>query len=171
MAEAKLLIQTIAGVTIVDFSGSTMLDGATIEGVGEQLYELVDQQARRKIVLGFSPVRFLSSTMLGVLIALRKKSEAIKGRLAIAGLRPELRRVFKISRIEKLFDFYDDQQAATDSFSSLGSLPSLSYLAAVFRSMRLALAAACSWVRPFPLSRMMILTWASVAVMVWPPRF
>ena len=37
------------------------------------------------------------------------------------------------------------------------------------RLLRSALAAACSYVRPFSLSRVMILTWASVAVTAWPP--
>jgi hypothetical protein len=50
-------------------------------------------------------------------------------------------------------------------------------LAAVFRLLRLALAAACSWVRTFSLSLMMILTWASVAVtlsltsLLWEPVY
>jgi len=117
MAQAKLLIQNITGVTVVDFSGSTILDGPTIEDIGRQLYELVDQQAHRKILLDFSQVRFLSSSMLGVLIALRKKAQAIRGRLAIAGLRPELRKVFKISQMEKLFEFHDDQGSAMGSLS------------------------------------------------------
>ncbi len=117
MAQAKLLIQNITGVTVVDFSDSAMLDGPTIEDISRQLYELVDQQAQRKILLDFSRVKFLSSSMLGVLVALRNKAQLIKGRLVIAGLRPELRKVFKISQMEKLFEFHDDQGSAMASLS------------------------------------------------------
>ena len=116
MTEAQLVVQNIAGVTVVDFSGSAILDGPTIDAIGQRLYELVDDQAQRKILLGLSQVKLLSSSMLGVLIKLRKKSEAIKGRVAIVGLRPNLRKVFRITRMEKLFDFYDDEGAAMGSF-------------------------------------------------------
>lgn len=86
MAEAQLVIQNIGGVTVVDFSDAAILDGPTIASVGRRLYELTDEQAQRKILLVLSQVKFFSSSMLGVLINLHKKSATIKGRVAIAGL-------------------------------------------------------------------------------------
>jgi len=116
MAEAQLLVQNIGGVVVVSFSSVAILDGPTIEAVARQLYTLVDDQAQRKILLDFSEVKFLSSSLLGVLIGLQKKAGAIKGRVVIAGLRPSLHRVFKITRLEKLFDFYEAEEPALNSF-------------------------------------------------------
>ena len=116
MAEAQLVVQNIGGVTVVDFADAAILDGPTIESVARRLYELTDDQAQRKILLVLSQVRFLSSSMLGVLINLHKKSATIKGRVAIAGMRPDLRKVFKITRTEKLFEFHDDEEAAMKAF-------------------------------------------------------
>ncbi|KKL57020.1 hypothetical protein LCGC14_2239560, partial [marine sediment metagenome] len=76
----------------------------------------VDEQAQRKLLLDFSRVKFLSSAMLGVLISLQKRSAGIKGRVVICGLRPELHKVFKITRLDKLFDFYDNETEALGSF-------------------------------------------------------
>ena len=116
MAQAQLVIQEISGVTIVDFGSSSLLEGTVVEAIGRQLTDLVANQARRKILLDFSQVRFLSSSMLGVLLQTRKQLEAIKGRMAICGLRQELQKVFKVSKLEKLFKFYDKEEQALNSF-------------------------------------------------------
>ena len=54
--------------------------------------------------------------MLGVLIRMQKRAGAIKGRVAILGLQPDLYKVFKITRLDKLFDFYDKEDDAMKSF-------------------------------------------------------
>lgn len=116
MAGVQLVVQNISGVVVVNFGGTSLLDASAIEAVGRQLYELVDDQARRKILLDFSSVRFLSSSMLGVLVRLHKKAVAIGGRLALLGLQPKLLKVFKITRLDKVFDIYDDEGEAFRSF-------------------------------------------------------
>ena len=116
MAEAQLVVQTLGDVVVVDLGSTTVLDAPTIEAVGKRLYELVDKQAQRKIILDFSQVRFLSSMILGVLIRLRKRAEAIHGRVVICGLRPELHKVFKISKLDRLFEFYSNEEEALKSF-------------------------------------------------------
>jgi anti-sigma B factor antagonist len=118
MPETPLVVQTIKDVTVVSFGGTTLLDGPTIETLSRRLFEMVDQQAVRKLLLDFTPVKFLSSTMLGVLVKLQKKSQAIKGRVAICGLRPDLHKVFKITRLENLFDFYPAEEEAMVSFGA-----------------------------------------------------
>ena len=116
MTEVQLVVHSIHDVVVVNLGESTILDGTTIESIGKQLYVLVDEQAQRKVLLNFSRVKFLSSMMLGVLIRLQKRSAAIKGRVVIVGLRPDLHKVFKITRLEKLFDFYGDEKDALSSF-------------------------------------------------------
>jgi anti-sigma B factor antagonist len=115
-APARLLIQTIRDVTIVNFQDASILDTAQIEQIGEQLYDLVDGRARRKIVLDFTKVRFLSSSALGILITLRKKADAIKGQIALCALREEIREVFKITKLEKVFKIYGNEDEALLSF-------------------------------------------------------
>lgn len=116
MNQVQLVVQDIGGVTIANFGSSSILEGSAVEALGRQLLDLVDNQARRKMLLDFSRVRLLSSTMLGVLLHMRKQLTAIKGRMVICGLRPELRRVFKVSKLEKLFEFYDKEEQALNSF-------------------------------------------------------
>ena len=116
MAEAQLVVQEISGVTVVHLGSASILDGAAVDAIGKELFELIDSQARRKVLLDFSSVKFLSSSMLGVLIRMQKRAEAINGRVAILGLQPDLHKVFKITRLDKLFDFYDKEDEAMRSF-------------------------------------------------------
>lgn len=116
MAETQLVVQNIGGVVVVGIGSASILEAQTIESLGRQLYELVDDQARRQILLDFSHVRFLSSSMLGVLVSLQKKAQAIKGQVVICSLRPNLRESFKITRLDKLFKFYEDEESALNSF-------------------------------------------------------
>ena len=116
MTESQLVVQNIGGVVVANFTDASILDAQAIEAIGLQLYELIDEQAQRKILLDFSRVRFLSSSLLGVLISLRKKAEAIKGQVAICGLRKDLKKPFKITHLDKLFKFYDEEEEALNSY-------------------------------------------------------
>ncbi len=116
----SLLVETIRGVTVVNFGDVSILDSVHIDRIGQQLYELVDRFDRRQLVLDFSGVRLLSSQALGVLLTLRKKLQAAKGRLVICGLRPDLRKVFSITKLEKLFKFEPDEEHALNVFGVSG---------------------------------------------------
>jgi anti-sigma B factor antagonist len=120
MAETQLIVQEYSGVTVANFSGASILDGATVDALGKRLFDLVDNQARRKILLDFTQVKFLSSSMLGVLIRLKKRADAIKGRVVIVGLKPDLHKVFKITRLDKLFEFYDQEDDAMQALGAFG---------------------------------------------------
>ena len=129
---ARLLIHPIRDVTIVNFNETTILDTVQVEQIGEQLYDLgeiglaaelgeqlydlVDKRDRKKLILDFSDVRLLSSSALGVLITLHGKAGKIKGRVILCGLRQELMKMFKITKLHKLFTFCDDEEQALAAF-------------------------------------------------------
>jgi anti-sigma B factor antagonist len=116
MAKSNLLLEDYAGVTVVTFTDTSILDTAVIEQLGKDLYHLTDEQDKRKLILDFSNVKFLSSHTLGVLLTLHKKSKAIKGAMVLCGLRPELKKVFSITSLDKVFKFYRDDAEALASF-------------------------------------------------------
>jgi len=113
---ARLLIQPIRDVTVVNFQDASILDTAVVDEIGRALYELVDGQARRKLILDFSNVKFLSSSALGVLITLKKKSSAIKGDVVLCSMRPELKKVFEITNLNKMFKFWENENKALGHF-------------------------------------------------------
>lgn len=116
--ESSLRVEEINGVTVVNFRDASILDVLTIQRIGRELYEIVEGRKAKKIVLDFGDVRFLSSQALGVLLTLRKKCDKEKAKVALARIRPELARVFKITNLDKLFNFYDDRDDAIQQMAS-----------------------------------------------------
>jgi len=120
MAEqpTSLKITESEGVTLVAFRDASILDAATTQRVGQELYELIDSGTHATIVLDFAKVRFLSSQTLGVLLTLRRKADKAKVRVALARIRPELQRVFEITNLYKLFGSFDTTEDAVANLSA-----------------------------------------------------
>ncbi|HSW44122.1 MAG TPA: STAS domain-containing protein [Phycisphaerae bacterium] len=112
----QLLTHQMRDVTVVNLNDGSILDSQQVELLGEELNKLVDARACRKIVIDFTKVKFLSSSALGILIRLQKKTKEIKGTLVLCGLRKELMQIFKITSLDKLFIFFDTEEQALTSF-------------------------------------------------------
>ena len=113
----ELLITPYKDVTVVGFQNISVLDSANIESLGKSLLELIEKQDVRKLVLEFTAVRFMSSQALGVLLQLKRAMDPVKGKIVIAGIRPELHKVFKITNLHKMFVFHDDLDKALQEFN------------------------------------------------------
>lgn len=112
----RIDIEDVGDVTVVRFVDRRILDENNIQIIGNQLAGLVDEDGRRKIVIDFNDVEYLSSAALGKLITLDKKVRAAKGKLRLCGIRPEIYEVFKITRLDKVFSIFDDPDKALDGF-------------------------------------------------------
>ena len=110
----KILIQKIGDVTVVDFNQVRLLEAQQIEAIGRELYQLVDQMHRQKLILDLSNVQFLASAAIGMLMNLHNKATAIKGTFVICGLRRELMRVFEIMKLTKVFKFAGSEDEALE---------------------------------------------------------
>ena len=116
MVNSHLMIQDYAGITVVTFSDSSILDARVIEGMGKSLYELTDVHDHKKIILDFVNVKLLSSQTIGILLTMRKKMVTAKGTFLLCGLRKEVMKLFTITNLDKQFDFFPDDVAALASF-------------------------------------------------------
>lgn len=105
----RLSVTDDDGVTVVRFAERRILDAANIEELGEDLFRLVEQDHRRKLLINFSDVEFLSSAALNKLIMLDKKIKGIGGKLVLTDLRPEIHEVFTITRLDQLFAIRETQ--------------------------------------------------------------
>lgn len=115
-APLQIMVQKVQDVTVVDFQDARLLETHLIDQLGEQLYRLVEKLDRKKLVLDFSKVQFLSSAAIGVLLNLHKKSLAIKGTLVLCGLKKDLMKVFEIMKLNKLFKIVPDEKEALSVF-------------------------------------------------------
>ncbi len=106
--------EDINGVTIVNFVDKKILDEQNIQQLGEELSGLAD--GPRKVLLNFANVEYLSSAALGKLITANKTIGAAGGKLRLCSIHPQIYEVFKITKLNKLFNIFKDEQAALEGF-------------------------------------------------------
>ncbi len=113
----RLEVEEIGEVTVVNFVDRKILDEQNIQVIGEQLFNLVEEQGKRKILLNFSNVEYLSSAALGKLITLNKKVQGVKGgRLILCNIDPQIFEVFEITKLDKFFNIQKEEQTALQAF-------------------------------------------------------
>jgi anti-sigma B factor antagonist len=112
----RLEVEDIGDVTIVTFTDKKILDEQNIQIIGEQLFSLVDELGRRKLLLNFRNVEYLSSAALGKLITLNKKVNAAGGKLVLCNIDPQIYEVFEITGLNRIFDIHKEEQTALQSF-------------------------------------------------------
>ena len=107
-------------VLVVGFSDSKILDDARIQQLGKELVEQAAAAQGGKMVLNFDGVSFMSSAMIGKLVLLNKKCKQDDVVLKLCNISPNVAEVFKIMRLNKVFDIYKDEEKAVKSFDKKG---------------------------------------------------
>lgn len=111
----KLSIAERHGAHVVTFEDRKILEQIVINEIGKKLSEIVESEPNPKLVLDFQIVEHLSSAALGTLITLNKQVGEAEGQLALAGIQPQIFEVFKITRLNKLFNIYPTTEDALDA--------------------------------------------------------
>lgn len=117
MSGSRLRISDVNGVTRVEFLDRNILDEANIQQIGEEIGEVVDAQTQPKILISFANVDHLSSAALGTLITINNKIRAKDGQLRLAEIDPQIYEIFVITKLNNLFQIFEDSQSAMASFS------------------------------------------------------
>jgi len=112
----RLEVEDIGDVTVVNFVDRKILDEQNIQKIGEDLFGLVDDQGRTKILLNFGNVEYLSSAALGKFITLNKKVQTAGGKLILCNIDAQIYEVFQITRLDRLFNIQKEEQAALQAF-------------------------------------------------------
>jgi anti-sigma B factor antagonist len=104
------------GVHVVHFVDKKIVDSGTIESLGDELTGLVLNEKKNMLLLNFDSVEFMSSAALNKLISLNKKVKDAAGQLKLCCLRPEIGEVFKITRLDRVFDIRKDEATGLAAF-------------------------------------------------------
>ena len=113
-------VSTVHDVTVAKITAASILDAGQIERIGHDLAALADHPLIRKIVVDMGAATHLSSAALGMLIDVQKKCDATSSKMTICCLNPSLRRIFKLSKLDKMFTFAKDKKKALEAFGARG---------------------------------------------------
>ena len=100
-------------VTIISCQGR--VDAYSSPHFKEYLKDLIDKRHTR-VIIAMEQVEFLDSSGLGALVACLRKAKEKKGDIKISGLTPEVRSIFDMTRVSRLFEIYPDTSSAMKAF-------------------------------------------------------
>jgi anti-anti-sigma factor len=89
------------------------MDPIILEEIGQELYRLVDEEDRRRLILDFEKVQYLSSQAIGIVLTLNKKLSALKNsKFVLCGVGPKLLELLKITRLDRILTVKPSQKEA-----------------------------------------------------------
>ncbi len=107
-----IVVEEKDGVSVVRFVDDKIMDVERIQQLNDELNQLAEQADSRELLLNLENVRFLSSAAINKLIVLDKRIKSQGGQIRLTSLRPEVRDVFSITNLDRLFRIYDDPEEA-----------------------------------------------------------
>lgn len=103
-AEEIVFVERSPDETIVTFMEEKILSPEQIQELQGRLMGLIEQAWTEKLVLDFCNVKGLSSSVIGLLLVIRKKIIEEKGRLQLRNISPTIYEVFKIMKMTEIFE-------------------------------------------------------------------
>ena len=119
MSNERLVTTTVGdtqGITKVVFKDRNILEESAIQQIGDELTSLIDAASDPKMLLNFLGVEHLSSAALGTLITVNNKVRKKGGQLRLCNIDKQIYEVFRITKLDKLFQIHDDEDKAIKSF-------------------------------------------------------
>jgi anti-sigma B factor antagonist len=110
--EVDLEIAIDANIAIVAFKTASLSDVDGITDASDQIKKFIDKNQPKKLVFDFEGVKFFSSQVLGLLLDIRARMSKHNGEVVISAINPQLHRVFKITNLDKVFEFFPDKESA-----------------------------------------------------------
>jgi len=103
------------GVATVEVAGE--VDLSTAPALKQALLETIEGGSRR-VLVDLSHATFIDSTTLGVLMGAVKRLRPAGGELAIACNDPNIRKIFEITLLDRIFEIYATPEEALRHLSS-----------------------------------------------------
>jgi anti-sigma B factor antagonist len=91
------------------------LDAASAKELKNRVNHLVLEN-RVKLIVDMENVGFIDSSGLGSLVSSLRAVNEREGDVKVVGLQKQVRSIFELTRLHRIFGIFDDVEAATKSF-------------------------------------------------------
>ncbi len=106
--------QTLNDVVVLNLSGNLM-GGPEAVQVNEKINRLLDEK-KLKVVIDMGKVERINSSGLGILIKVFTTFKTNGGTLKLARVNERIDKLFRITKLNAIFENYDTVDAAVNSF-------------------------------------------------------
>ncbi len=116
MTKLTIKERHVEDVTILDMAGNVTVDGNTI--ILQTAIRRLLQEGHLQILLNLADIAYLDSSGLGELAAGHTILNRAGGQLKLLHLTPKVRDLLSITRLLTIFDVYEDESTAVNSFKA-----------------------------------------------------
>ncbi len=109
-----IAVEYTENATIIAFSDEKILEEKDIRSLHDSVMSVLEQSQGINLILDFRNVRSLSSAALGLLIRVSKRVYERNGRLRLCNINPTIYEIFRITRLDRVFDIYKNLEKATE---------------------------------------------------------
>ncbi len=109
--ELKIFKKTVSDVGIISLAGDvTSLAEEQINAGFDELAE----QGLKKVIFDFTPVSYINSSGIAILIGIINKAKQKGQKLSVAGLSPHFQKIFRMVGLTRFVEVYDSVESALD---------------------------------------------------------
>lgn len=114
----RIDVREADGVRVVRFHDHHLFDERTVRDVADQIAaSLPNDGTPIRLVIDFTDVALISSSLLSKLILLQRRVDASHGKLRLCEMSGVVQSVFKTSNLDRLFAIDRDQRTAITNLS------------------------------------------------------
>ena len=95
-------------IVIAMLTDEKILDEDQLQGLEGSFLPLIQKTTGIQLIIDFSNVKFLTSSVLGLLIRISKKVYETEGTLRLCSIDSKILEVFRITRLDKIFEIHSD---------------------------------------------------------------
>lgn len=110
----RMTDREVSGVTVLDLEGRIVL-GEESNSFRERVKSLLANN-RKKIVLNMANITYIDSAGLGTLVATFHSARSQGATLKLTNLGTKFKEVLQVTKLMTVFDVYDNEAAAIQSF-------------------------------------------------------
>jgi anti-sigma B factor antagonist len=109
-------VTEVGDVAVVRIRSHRIIEEIDVEQFGNEMFSLVENDKRGKILLNLSMLEFLNTPAVGKMVALQRKVKAQGGVLKLSNLRPKIGEIFTVFKLNRVFDIKEDEADALAAF-------------------------------------------------------
>ena len=108
--------ETTEELLVIYLTEVKILNEAGIQRIYKDVIEVIEKTEQPNVIIDFQCVQFMSSSALGMLVRIHKKCKEFEATLKLVNICADIRKVFEITRLDKILDIYDDPKEAVAAF-------------------------------------------------------
>ncbi|GAC1472012.1 MAG: hypothetical protein NVSMB9_18750 [Isosphaeraceae bacterium] len=115
---SRVDVREVDGVKVARFQDRQIFDERSVREAAEQIAgALPNDGSPINLILDFSEVALISSSLLGKLILIQRRVDQSRGKLRLCEMSPVLQSVFRTSNLDRLFAIDRDLRASLAFYS------------------------------------------------------